>query len=180
MLFNDVKGSEYFPLIKYLVRYGYIDETYPDYMTYFYENSLSRVDKIFLRSITDEDAKDYGYKLNDPSKVLARLSQVSFEKEEVLNFDLVSYLLNKEDEISQRKILKIMQQLKIRKKYKFIDLYFESGKPLAPFIKTLNRTWPTVFNDILEESNFTDERKKQYAIESLYHCLLYTSPSPRD
>lgn len=169
MLFNDVKGSEYFPLIKYLVRYGYIDETYPDYMTYFYENSLSRVDKIFLRSITDEDAKDYGYKLNDPSKVLARLSQVSFEKEEVLNFDLVSYLLNKEDEISQRKILKIMQQLKIRKKYKFIDLYFESGKPLAPFIKTLNRTWPTVFNDILEESNFTDERKKQYAIESLYH-----------
>ena len=51
--FNDIKSSEYFDLLKYLIRYGYIDETYSDYMTYFYENSLSRIDKTFLRSIND-------------------------------------------------------------------------------------------------------------------------------
>lgn len=59
--FNEIKGSEYFDLLKYLIRNGYIDETYADYMTYFYENSLSRVDKIFLRSITDRKAKEYTY-----------------------------------------------------------------------------------------------------------------------
>ena len=43
--FNEIKANEYFPLVKYLVRNGYIDETYADYMTYFYEDSLSRIDK---------------------------------------------------------------------------------------------------------------------------------------
>ncbi|MEG1313502.1 MAG: hypothetical protein RSD40_04230, partial [Bacilli bacterium] len=37
---EDIENSEYFPLIKYLIKNGYIDETYQDYMTYFYENSL--------------------------------------------------------------------------------------------------------------------------------------------
>ena len=55
--FNEIKSSEYFDLLKYLIRNGYIDETYADYMTYFYENSLSRIDKTFLRSITDKKAK---------------------------------------------------------------------------------------------------------------------------
>lgn len=56
--FNEIKSSEYFDLLKYLIRNGYIDETYTDYMSYFYENSLSRIDKIFLRSITDRKAKE--------------------------------------------------------------------------------------------------------------------------
>ena len=58
--FKEIKSSEYFDLLKYLIRDGYIDETYTDYMTYFYENSLSRIDKVFLRSITDQKAKEYG------------------------------------------------------------------------------------------------------------------------
>ncbi|MCI9078714.1 MAG: hypothetical protein HFH68_07290 [Lachnospiraceae bacterium] len=59
--FNEIKSSEYFDLLKYLIRNGYIDETYADYMTYFYENSLSHIDKTFLRSITDKKAKEYTY-----------------------------------------------------------------------------------------------------------------------
>lgn len=59
--FIHIYKSDYFPLIKYLIRNGYIDETYPDYMTYFYGNSISQVDKVFLRSVTDEIAKDYSY-----------------------------------------------------------------------------------------------------------------------
>ena len=60
--FNDIKSNEYFDLLKYLIRNGYIDETYADYMTYFYENSLSRIDKAFLCSITHKKTKDYIYK----------------------------------------------------------------------------------------------------------------------
>ena len=59
--FNEIKSSEYFDLLKYLIRNEYIDETYADYMTYFYENSLSRIDKTFLRSVTDRKAKEYTY-----------------------------------------------------------------------------------------------------------------------
>lgn len=41
--FNDIKGSEYFDLLKYLIRDGYIDESYADYMTYFYENNAKSI-----------------------------------------------------------------------------------------------------------------------------------------
>lgn len=79
--FNEIKSSEYFDLLKYLIRNGYIDETYADYMTYFYENSLSRIDKTFLRSITDKKAKEYNYKLKNPQLVVSRLRLVDFDQE---------------------------------------------------------------------------------------------------
>ncbi|EDY9463826.1 hypothetical protein GP112_004594, partial [Salmonella enterica] len=91
--FNEIKSSEYFDLLKYLIRDGYIDETYSDYMTYFYENSLSRIDKMFLRSITDQKGKEFTYQLKNPKQVVARLREVDFEQEEALNFDLLAYLL---------------------------------------------------------------------------------------
>ena len=91
--FNEIKSSEYFDLLKYLIRNGYIDETYADYMTYFYENSLSRIDKTFLRSITDKKAKEYNYKLKNPQLVVSRLRLVDFDQEETLNYDLFTYLL---------------------------------------------------------------------------------------
>lgn len=74
--FNEIKSSEYFDLLKYLIRNGYIDETYADYMTYFYENSLSRIDKTFLRSVTDRKAKEYTYQLKNPQMVISRLRRV--------------------------------------------------------------------------------------------------------
>lgn len=91
--FNEIKSSEYFDLLKYLIRNGYIDETYADYMTYFYEYSLSRIDKTFLRSVTDKKAKEYTYKLKNPKLVVSRLRLVDFDQEETLNFDLFTYLL---------------------------------------------------------------------------------------
>ncbi|MGG6311955.1 hypothetical protein [Paenibacillus macerans] len=89
----DVKTNPYFKLIKFLVRNGHIDETYSDYMTYFYEFSLSRIDKIFLRSVTDEDAKEFTYELKDPALIVTRLRDIDFDKVETLNFDLLEYLL---------------------------------------------------------------------------------------
>jgi hypothetical protein len=167
--FNEIKGSNYFLLIKYLIRNGYIDETYPDYMTYFYEHSLSRIDKIFLRSVTDEDAKEYTYKLKSPEIVLARLSTANFDKEEVLNFDLLVYLLEHQVGINKDKMHRMLKQLREGKNFKFISLYFESGNPTAPFVQTLNRVWTNAFEAILAESNFTEEQKKLYALESIYH-----------
>ena len=49
--FREIKGSEHFALVKYLIRNGYIDETYADYMTYFYENILMRTENFLLLSL---------------------------------------------------------------------------------------------------------------------------------
>jgi hypothetical protein len=44
-------------------------------MTYFYETSLSRIDKTFLRSITDKKAKEFKYQLKNPALITDRKSE---------------------------------------------------------------------------------------------------------
>lgn len=164
--FNEIKSSEYFDLLKYLIRNGYIDETYADYMTYFYENSLSRIDKTFLRSITDKKAKEYTYKLKNPKLVVSRLRLVDFDQEETLNFDLFTYLLQT-SHIDYVK--RLIEQLKRTKNLKFIGAYFDTTIELSAYIKHLNMGWPEVFSTALSERLLTENQIRRYSIASLYY-----------
>lgn len=164
--FNEIKSSEYFVLLKYLIRNGYIDETYADYMTYFYENSLSRIDKIFLRSITDRKAKEYTYKLKNPQLVVSYLSLVNFDQEEVLNFDLFTYLLqtSRNDYVER-----LIDQLKSTKNFKFVGAYFDATAELPSYIKHLNMRWPEAFFTALTGQLLTEKQIRRYSIYSLYY-----------
>lgn len=164
--FNEIKSSEYFDLLKYLIRNGYIDETYADYMTYFYENSLSRIDKTFLRSITDKKAKEYTYKLKNPKLVVSRLRLVDFDQEETLNFDLFTYLLQT-SHIDY--VERLIEQLKSTKNLKFIGAYFDATIELSAYIKHLNMGWPEVFSTALSERLLTENQIRRYSIASLYY-----------
>ena len=164
--FNDIKGSEYFDLLKYIIRNGYIDESYADYMTYFYENSLSRVDKTFLRSVTDKKAKEYTYKLKNPQLVVSRLRLADFGQEETLNFDLLTYLLK-----SSRKdyIERFIDQLKQTNNFDFVGAYFDLTAELPNYIKHLNIGWPEMFSTALSEQSLTEAQIRKYSIFSLYY-----------
>lgn len=164
--FNEIKSSEYFDLLKYLIRNGYIDETYADYMTYFYENSLSRIDKTFLRSITDKKAKEYTYKLKNPKLVVSRLRLVDFDQEETLNFDLFTYLLQT-SHIDY--VERLIEQLKSTKNLKFIGAYFDTTIELSAYIKHLNMRWPEVFSTALSERLLNENQIRRYSIASLYY-----------
>lgn len=164
--FNEIKVSDYFDLLKYLIRNGYIDETYADYMTYFYENSLSRIDKIFLRSITDRKAKEYTYKLKNSQLVVSHLSLVDFDQEEVLNFDLFTYLLQTSH---NDYVERLIDQLKSTKNFKFIGAYFDTTTEFPSYIKHLNMRWPDVFLTALTEQLLTEKQIRRYSISSLYY-----------
>ncbi|MWN83303.1 hypothetical protein GQN11_24585, partial [Escherichia coli] len=125
--FNVIKGSEYFDLLKYLIRNGYIDETYNDYITYFYENSLNRSDKAFLRSISDKKGKDFSYALNNPSLIASRLQLYDYSQQETLNFDLLDHLL---DSLTQHttQLKTFISQLKKDKNHRFIKEYMDTER----------------------------------------------------
>lgn len=165
--FNEIKSSEYFDLLKYLIRNGYIDETYADYMTYFYENSLSRIDKTFLRSVTDRKSKEYTYQLKNPTMVVSRLRLVDFDQEEILNFDLLTYLLQTQSHIEY--LEKFIDQLRETKNFKFIGAYFDVTTEMPAYIKYLNIRWPEVFNIVLEEKTLSERQVRQYSIFSIYY-----------
>ncbi|WP_461811475.1 YobI family P-loop NTPase, partial [Faecalimonas sp.] len=165
--FNEVKGSEYFALLKYLIRNGYIDETYSDYMTYFYENSLSRIDKTFLRSVTDRKAKEYTYQLKNPELVVSRLRLVDFDQEEILNFSLLTYLLHTQSHIEY--LERFLDQLKETNNFKFVGAYFDVTSEMAAYIKYLNMRWPEAFCTALAEGTLSERQIRKYSIFSLYY-----------
>lgn len=165
--FNEIKSSEYFDLLKYLIRYGYIDETYADYMTYFYENSLSRIDKTFLRSVTDRKSKEYTYRLKNPPLVVSRLRLVDFDQEEILNFDLLTYLLQTQSHIEY--LERFLDQLRETKNFKFIGAYFDVTSEMPTYIKHLNIRWPKVFNTLFEEKALSERQIRKYSIFSIYY-----------
>lgn len=170
--FNEIKSSEYFDLLKYLIRDGYIDETYTDYMTYFYENSLSRIDKMFLRSITDQKGKEFTYQLKNPKLVVARLREVDFEQEEALNFDLLAYLLQTPAQVNL--IKRLFKQLRKDRRVEFIRSYFETERAQPSFINRLNTQWPEFFSYALTESEFSADWVKLYSIGTFYYSANNT------
>lgn len=165
--FYEIKSSEYFDLLKFLIRYGYIDETYADYMSYFYENSLSRIDKIFLRSITDKKAKEYAYQLKSPKLVVSRLKLVDFDQEEILNFDLLTYLLHSLS--NPEYIERFIDQLKNTKNFKFIGEYFDITPELSSYTKYLNIRWSEMFLTALNERSLTEQQICRYSICTIYY-----------
>ncbi|BAL82801.1 hypothetical protein SELR_10930 [Selenomonas ruminantium subsp. lactilytica TAM6421] len=169
-VFSEIKESQYFSLIKYLIRNGYIDETYADYMTYFYGESICHGDKVFLRGITDQKAKEYTYKLREPSKVVSIMNSRNYKQVEALNYDLLDYLLENNDEESvQQYIHDILQQIINAQNKEFIFQYLRRCKNEKLFVHLLNMQWENIMNYMCESENVTDEEREKYIWETL--CL---------
>lgn len=163
--YNEIKSSDYFPLLKYLIRNGYIDETYADYMTYFYENSLSRVDKVFLRSVTDKKAKGPEYLINNPQMVFSRLRMVDFDQEETLNYSLLNYIL---DSVPDSEALaRLIGQLRKNKNLAFIVGFYDIAHKKGELVAKLNSLWPELFISLLSAGIMQSDRIKEYSVLTL-------------
>ena len=163
----DIKRSEYFDLLKYLIRNGYIDETYADYMTYFYEDSLSKVDKIFLRSVTDKRAKDYTYELKNPKMVIERLQPEDFDQVETLNNCLLDYLLDTENKTLH--LDHLIGQIKDSRNFAFVEQYFAVTSHTRNLVSVLNTIWPEMFSEMLNGNAMSKTHIRQYSIYTLYY-----------
>jgi hypothetical protein len=164
--FDSVKGNFYFPLLKYLVRNGYIDESYQDYMNHFYENSITRNDKIFLRSITDEKSKEFSYELKNPELILKYLAPSHFDQVETLNFDLFQFLLHGKDQFHEH-LMRFIAQLEKQQQFDFISQFYERKNETKSLIEILNHLWPDIWGGIVANNCFTCEMRHQYAVDTL-------------
>lgn len=156
--FYEVKSNQYFGLVKYLVRYGYIDEEYSDYMTYFYPESITLQDKIFVKGIIEHQAQNYDYELNNPDTVAKRIRIIDFKENEVLNYQLMDFLLSSFD--NEEKLENVFSNLKDNKKFDFIDGYLKYGTQSALFVEKFNIFWKEVFKIALQDMQSNDFLKE--------------------
>lgn len=165
--FKEIRRSQYFGLIRFLIWNGYIDETYEDYMTYFYPNSLTTNDKMFLRSVTDKVAKDWNYNIDNHKLVLSRLREVDFLETETLNFSLFYHIMGKESEYKLF-LINFIEQLKSKRSFMFVESYFNSQYSSVMCTLVINKYWTTFLKEMINESKFSYDNQKEYILLTLY------------
>ena len=81
----------------FLLKRGYINENYVNYINRFHEVSLTRGDMNFILSAKNGVVlKDgFGYKLVNVGNVISRLHDDDFNQVGILNYDLLEFLLNR-------------------------------------------------------------------------------------
>lgn len=163
--FLDIKASLYFALLKYLISHGYIDESYSDYIGYFYSNSLTQNDKVFLRSVADRKGKQPNFPLNAPHLIFENLNEFDFSQRETLNFDLTDYILK---ENKTKCVASMINQIKSEKRFDYLTGYILSGKPIAPMVQAINEHWPDMFYVALSSNALSNDVLKIYS----YHTVV--------
>lgn len=164
--FLEIKTNPYYGLIKYLLRNGYIDESYPDYLSYFYEGSISRIEKDFLLSILNKKSKGYDFEIAPSENLLSKLSTRDFIQQEILNYSLLEFMLKRKNEYSEY-IELFMQQIKEQHKLDFIAGFIEYTKQPAVFVSVLNELWPLGISILLVVPIFSELQKNKFALYTL-------------
>ena len=152
-------------LLAFLLRNGYIDEDYPNYINVFHANSITQNDMNFILSVRNHEAMDFGYTLTKKKQVIKRLNEIEFFQPEVYNYDLVNELLSISSDfeyINKRK--KLFQRLAIADN---ISLEFIEGCRVSLprfnlFIAELSHYWNGLWDYVYECQELTDEVKDKY------------------
>jgi hypothetical protein len=158
--FEKIKNEK---LIVYLIRNGYINENYHDYISYFHEGLITKADREFRFSILNHEALPFDYKLTKVENLIKKIRPKEFESKEVLNSSLVDFLLSKREVYNEQYQI-ILKQLcsKNTSAIAFIDCFIEQGLHIDLFIISLCVEWNTFWDFIVLESGYSNEKKDNY------------------
>lgn len=191
--YADVKRSSYFSLIPYLVRSGYIDESYQDYMSYYYADGLRREDKVFLRSLLEHNYKGAAYRLEEPCKVVGWMHSGQFENAECLNYQLLDALLLtachpgelpkgtvQRGVDCEDRLRRLIRYVFKNRAMDFFDGYLWHGKYAADFVEQMNRECENAATWVLGDEMLGARTKCKYAMQTILHADTYRSRDLED
>lgn len=154
-------------ILSYLLKNGFIDESYRDYINYFYPTTLSIEDKNFILNFNNQTKTEYNYKLHNICNVIDYFDIDDYSREEILNFDLLEYML-KNAKSYDAQLNNIFQQLN-NNAYglDFFKEYIINRKTTKHFIEFFVKHCSSILNQIME--SLTDSYKRKL----LHRILIY-------
>lgn len=165
-VFKDIENEK---LIIYLLRNGYLNENYHDYISYFYEGLITKDDRDFLFSIKNRDALDFKFTLTKIDNLLKKIKSKEFEYKETLNCSLLDYLLvNKTKYSEQYQIFLLQICNKSRSSMLFIDTFLSEGINTDLFIKDICNKWLSFWQHITT-TDYSEEKKDAYLKAIITH-----------
>lgn len=158
VLSDDVRSNE---LLIFLLRRGYIDEKYANYINYFKGTSITKDDMNFILSVKNQSPLPFNYKLTKIPMVAERLQLYEFEQKAICNFDLMEELLAKNP---SEKLTAFLMQLsdESENSWKFIDEFIDRTARLDLFIELLADKWPGMWASVSANETLTYERQLRY------------------
>lgn len=162
-VFNEKIRNE--KVLVFLIRNGYVDETYSDFISFFYEGKLSKEDKNFLRSVKDLSPLEFTHKISNLEEITRRIYAHEYREKACLNFDLLNHILSNK-EVFHEELEYFISQLtnESTESITFIEEYtsIENNNNLSTFIKTLSANWHDIWNFITQNSKNAFNDKVKY------------------
>ncbi|MGG0664868.1 hypothetical protein ABE042_12225 [Viridibacillus arvi] len=162
----DEMQKEY-DLLYFLIRNGWIDESYEDYLSYFYEGSLSNNDNKFLKAIRNGLAEDENLDLKNVTKVINRIKIEEISSPSVFNRNLLEFLIENRQTQHEKfsAMVKLLFNSEIGKDYylRFIEYMSDNVNfnGIGALISNANERGFKIWGDIVD--NLDTPRKENYA-----------------
>ena len=90
---EEIRKNPQFSIISFLIINAYIDESYQDYLTHFYANTITVEEKEYLRNVISGGQNKYNISLKNFDEIFNYLELKNYKSSNVLNYDLFRYLL---------------------------------------------------------------------------------------
>lgn len=149
-------------LINILLRKGYIDENYSDYISIFHEGALTKSDYQFLINVKKEETTEYSYNIIKKEELVKKIDVFAFEKPYVFNHGLIDFLLKTKSYEKKKEFLLKQLSNETSESIGFINEYIDNSAVVELFIKSLSQYWPNIWNYIRLKSQYADERIDKY------------------
>ena len=176
-LSENVKANK---LLVFLLRNGYINERYADYINYFHANSISLMDKNFILAVKNREIINHFESIGSPYKIIQSLSESDLKNKASFNFSLLDYILSaeREDNIKiNRKIQVYLDRIARldQDAWTFFNEYVtylkgtkKKASSFPDLIRIITQRNP-VFLYIVFRQKLLDEEKEQYVIDVLHY-----------
>lgn len=161
--FSDItENKQHEDLIYRLLHNGYINENYLDYISIFHEGTLQKTDYDFLLKVKRGVPTNPVEKLFAKGELIRQINKFDFEKESVLNYDLLDALLENEKEQEKRQFFFNQFKKLTDKSVDFLDSFVNTTKYLEKFIEELCSSCNDIWLSIFGNPQFTKERQNYW------------------
>ena len=158
---TSFKNCEY---IKYAIINGYIDETYPNYLSNFSNDFMSKKDKKIIEKINLKEKIDTFSEIDSANKVILALDKEKFSLDCILNYYLLNELLTRTNNDYIEKKKKLIESIKNKSLNvkEFIEEILKSNENCFKLLLVFCKECSFIFDDICNNSKILYDKKENF------------------
>lgn len=175
-----IVNSHYFPLIKFLLIAGLIDESYKSYLGLFREGSKTSNDKIFISNILSAGKSNLFLNISSPKTIYEELENYHYQRKAILNLKFLEWLIENDKKIKVMKVtstclnsdlILVLSKLSKENVKTYCEIFLEKDKKLLSEILQISIIYKyeeLLENVILSILKYEFESEKELKMFSHY------------